>query len=260
MATLDDVVAAVDRLHRSVGTQSPTVTIYQTQIGGGGNGSFQRMGNGLSRLFGRGNAGGAGGSGNAGGGGPPVPGAKGGGGGSALGKAGNVAGAAIAIATAMYDAAEKVKEFAKAQEDTARRLAQFSPSQAANIGQLDANRALRDLEKGEATAGSGRQLTDGINRFEEAIQPIETAILDLKNSIAGTLMDTLGSLIEWITKLVNEIRGLFGLKPLGGDGAGNAETLGEFLGRVSADEERRQKAAGRRIDAARRINAQGLAN
>jgi len=255
VATLDDVVAAVDRLHKAVGSQSPTVTIYQTQIGGGGGGVFQGTGRSLANLFHHhGRTGGGGGNG-----GPPVPGAKGGSN-SALGKAGNVAGAAIAIGTAMYDAAQKVKEFARVQEDTARRLAQFSPSQAANIGQLDANRAIRDLEKGEATAGSGKQLTDGINRFEEAIQPIETAILDLKNSIAGTLMDTLGSLIEWITKLINELRELFGLKPIGGPGTGNAETFGDFLGRISADEERRQKAAGRRIDAARRINQQGLIN
>lgn len=260
-ATLDDVVAAVDRLRNVVGNQSPSSVISQPQIRGGNfpsSGGFS-----LKRLFG--------GSGGGGGGGTAAPfgfGVGGGKGGGAGGGAAGVAAGAVAIGAAMAQAAEKVKDFAKAQEDVARRLAQFSPSQAATIAGLDANRALRDLNTGEETSGTSQKLADSINSFEETIQPLIVVITDLKNIIAGAAMDVLTELAGWIKKLINAIIDAVNalkwwgepLKRLGEDAQVNNGGFGDFLGRIATEEERKKRAAEARINAARKINDKGLMN
>lgn len=269
-ATLDDVVAAVNRLREAVGNSSPSSVITQNQyeqiaqsrFGGGGDndeggGVFRRIGRGVRSFFGGGGGKGGAGGGAARGAASAARGAGGGlaGAGAGLGAVAGVAGGAVAVAGAMYEAAQRIKEFAHAQEDAMRKLAQFSPSQAAIMAQLDANRAMRNLEQGEATAKSSQRLVDAIDHYEKAITPLETAVENLKNEIAGHLMEGLANVTEGLTKVAGLMEKGGGV---GGVINGNPETLGEFLDRISKQEEAKQAAARKRIEAARRINQKGL--
>lgn len=249
-ATLDDLLNELKRLNAATGGQSPSSVLTQANArgianaqGGGGGilGRLTRGVQGATRAV-QGATGGAGAG---------VGGALRGAG-AALGGVGAVAGGVVAFGAALYEAGKAVREFASEQEATARRLAQVSPSQAANIAQLDVNRTFRDLEQGEATAGSGKEMTESIDRFEAAILPLETAILDLKNSIASGLMDVLTTVIGVIVDVINEIRSWLVKKPLGADKEPGPEIFGDFLKRIAEEEERKERKAAQRIDAARR--------
>lgn len=120
-------------------------------------------------------------------------------GGSFVGLAGRAT-AAAAVLGKLWESGNKLVE---EQEQAARKIAQFSPSIAAAVGQLDAQRAMRALQTGEKTAATTSAMTAAINRKEQAQQPIDILVTNLKNTAATAwlnfqtkLFDALGPMAE----------------------------------------------------------------
>lgn len=195
----------------------------------------------------------AAGAGGAGGGAGAGAGAAGAAGGAGAGGAAAAAGAAfppaaiIAVATlALIELAKAGVEASYALQEHNHRLGEFSPSQAANAGVMESRRAVRDYEKGEATAGTGGSLDDAINRWEAATQPMEVLATNIGNVMASGFMNYIATIAELLTPLVTV------LNKLTGSGDQELPSLGGYLVETYQREVAKDAAARDRIAAARR--------
>jgi hypothetical protein len=129
-------------------------------------------------------------------------------GGEALGSSFvGLAGRATAAAAVLSKLWESGNKLVDEQEQAARKIAQFSPSIAAAVGQLDAQRAMRALQTGEKTAATTSAMTAAINRKEQAQQPIDILVTNVKNTAATVwanfqtkLFEALGPMAEAANK------------------------------------------------------------
>lgn len=178
------------------------------------------------------------------------------GGAAAAGMAVPVIGVIIAATFALVEMTKATINVAYAQEDHARKLAQFSPSQAANIAQLDMARIQRNVETGEATAPSSGDLTRAINRLEKAIQPLEILLTNLVNEVAAGAIEKIVPAVDAYMVIMKPL--LDGVqaiaKLLGGKDEEQATSLGEWAAKVAREQDQKDAQARAAIDRLRRAD------
>lgn len=128
--------------------------------------------------------------------------------GGAGSKAAAGAGIALKFAEAVYEFGKATYAFARDLEKEVRRLAEVGPSQAIAAAELDVNRILRDIKKAEDTAGSSKDLMESLNRFENAIAPLEALLTNISNTIGSTLLDLMSTMAEAVNELLALVPGL----------------------------------------------------
>jgi len=168
-------------------------------------------------------------------------------------------GVVVAATVALVELAKAGHDLAYSQEEHARKLAEMSPSQAANVQQLDYQRMMRDFEKGEATAGSSGNMMESIDRFEKAIQPIETAVTNIMNTVGTQAMESLSNIAEGVNVILEGLKNApmgvgKAIKAVleGEENGKNGELLGDFMKRVHDEEKAKRDAAQKRIDELKR--------
>lgn len=115
------------------------------------------------------------------------------------------AGAAAILAIALAEAAKQAYAFARAQEQEVRKLAEFGPTQARAIAQLDANRILRDVQTARETGQSSQVLTDAIDRLETTLRPIEVLLTNLANNAAAGLIELTNQAVKELSDLAAKV-------------------------------------------------------
>lgn len=118
---------------------------------------------------------------------------------AALGPVGAVAAGVAALGVAAFRATQEIYAFARAQEQEVRRLGEAGGGQqAAAIAILDYHRTERDLDMAQKTGASAETLTEGINAFEQALQPIQIVGTEIANVLGGTLLELVTKVVELI--------------------------------------------------------------
>lgn len=194
-------------------------------------------------------------------GGTPAPGGKGKKptGFAALPTGAKVAAVAVGATAALVALGKAAVHLGYQMEGEARRLAEVSPSQAANVTILDAQRTVRDFEKGEATAGSSGQLLETLNRLEKAAQPFLVASTNVMNTFTAAVINPIADIVEVgenILEVVKKIPVIGAL--LDGPPNDQGELLGRFLDAVHKDQQKKAQDAQNRINAARNANPRRL--
>lgn len=131
----------------------------------------------------------------------------------AIGGAATGAGIAVIFAVAVTEFGKAVYDFARAQEQEIRRLAQFGGQQALGTAMLDAERTMRDIKTAQETGQSSLNLTESISRFEDALQPIESLITNIANSVGSGLLDMLTGMLDAIRPGVEIIKAIYDVLP-----------------------------------------------
>lgn len=138
-------------------------------------------------------------------------------------------GAIVALGAAAVVATQEVYNFARAQEDEVRRISEQSGAAAGGLANLDVARLERDIAMGRETEDSSERLLDGIDKFEQALHPIEVAATKVANLVGGALLETIGAMLE----------------PLGKA----AEYLSEILDHLTDNEVKRRDSMAGALDA-----------
>jgi hypothetical protein len=164
----------------------------------------------------------------------------------------------LAAAVALYKVGEAGKKLAHEQEDYARKLGQVSAHQAVIMAELDVNRQMRAIDKGENTAATSEKLMRSIDRYEAATQRWEESWNNLKNTVGAVVLEKVAAVVEKVEPLadiLNEIAELISKIP----GVGGREKkpedeptwLWEWMEGVQRDQDRKHAEGQRRIDRAR---------
>jgi hypothetical protein len=127
---------------------------------------------------------------------------------AAGGAAAAMAGPAAAVAAfgaALVSASQEVYSFARAQEETIRTLSEYNATLAHAAAELDIGRLERDIRLGEATEGTGREMLDSMDRFEESLAPIQEAATNLANMVGGALLDVITGMATVITPMAEAV-------------------------------------------------------
>lgn len=157
---------------------------------------------------------------------------------AAGGALGAVAGAAALLVVGFIKAKEAITEWTDAAFATAQRLSEVSGSMSAIMAEREIQQMMRDVRRGEATAGSTRELMNSeANRKEQELR-IDIALDNLKNTVLSISNDVLADVLEPIAEAVEFIAEQFGL--------GEKKVEGVGLGGAAMTE---AMAAGARIDA-----------
>jgi hypothetical protein len=168
------------------------------------------------------------------------------------------AGAVVTAASAVVDLTKASIRLAYEQERHAKELAQYSPQIAASFGALEANRAFRKVDTGFATAGTTDELTQSIDRFEKAVQPIDQLGRNLGNLAGSAIMQTLATIAEGLQPLAEAVEDVLEVVTLGGyqrgGGGDQGQLFGDWLASVDKQAEARQRAADVAIRGARVAN------
>lgn len=122
-----------------------------------------------------------------------------------LGPVGLAIAGIAAAGVVCWELAKAGRNLAYAQERQLRALSEYSPHQAIGIAQLDVARIGRQMQMGQAEAASGKELTDSINRFETALQPLEIMFDRLMNTVGARLLDVGEGLVEIVTVIVKPL-------------------------------------------------------
>lgn len=180
--------------------------------------------------------------------------------GAAAGPVGLIIAGGVALTLALVEAAKAGVDFAYGMEQNARKLAEVSPSQAANVTQLDIGRTRRAIDTGESTAGSSQKLTEAIDRFEAATQPIEKLLTTLANTFGAVFLELLSdgaekmnTMIE-LFKIMNPIAAR-ALENMENNRKGEAVFFGDWVKKVAADQDRKEREAKEAIERIRRAQA-----
>jgi hypothetical protein len=144
-------------------------------------------------------------------------------GGKSFAKGAGVAGAAV---TGVIMAVSAVNDFRKAvvkateeQLAAARKLAEVSPQMAVIFAQTDVQELKRNIRKGQAQAGSTRELARSDQRRKDAMEPLENALADIKNQTLSVLNDLLVPAIKACADVAQWMKRNW---PFAGDPAGLA--------------------------------------
>jgi hypothetical protein len=137
--------------------------------------------------------------------------------------------AAIGFGKAIHGAAE---ETLRAQE----RLARASGAMASVFAEREVIEILRDQRQGGKLAGTARDLSRGEQSLKDTVEPIETLITNIKNTVLASMERILSDILTPVS-FIAEIAG----KQLFGDP--KEDPLTEALKRI-ADETERRRAAG----------------
>lgn len=109
-------------------------------------------------------------------------------------------GAIVALGAAAVIATQEVYAFARAQEDEIRRVSENSGAAAGGLANLDVRRLERDIAMGQSTETTSERLLDGLDKFEQALHPIEVAATKVANLVGGALLETIGAMLEPVGK------------------------------------------------------------
>jgi hypothetical protein len=121
--------------------------------------------------------------------------------------------AAVILATAAVEFGKAVYDFARAQENEVRRLAQYGAEQSVAVAQLDAERQLRDIKTAKETGASSSDLMNSLNNFEEALRPIESLITNISNTVAGRLLDIITGVLDAVKPIVDVLKDIYDALP-----------------------------------------------
>lgn len=127
------------------------------------------------------------------------------------------------LAIGLVEAGKAAYGFARAQEKEIRRLAEVGGAQAAAVAILDVNRIKRDIRTAGDTADTSTGLTKSIDRFEDALRPVEALATNIANVAAGGLLDLLTSAVDLL-----------------GDAADGITQIATDLGLWKADDKRKE--------------------
>lgn len=117
------------------------------------------------------------------------------------------------LALGALEAGKATYEFARQQEAEVRRMAEFGGQQAAAIARLDAERVGRDVKTANETGTSSTELTESISKFEDALQPIESLVTNIANSIAGGVLDMFTDMLEMMQPAVDTVKAIYDCLP-----------------------------------------------
>lgn len=184
-----------------------------------------------------------------------------------------IAGAVIAAAAALYELTKAAKDAGVAlvnqQEARLHELSEFSGQHASAEAQLEAGRAQRAVESGEATGDSAEKFADSLDRFEEAARPLKDLVDTLQNLLGSGILDALTAIIEPVGQLAKAATDIAENLPFVGKAIKDRNEqernrqkegglFGDILARTYQDQERRAKAARDAIDATRRAHDRGI--
>ncbi len=108
------------------------------------------------------------------------------------------------LGAAALEAGKAVYSFARAQEAEVRRLGEVGGEQAAAIALLDINRLLGDIKTARETGDTSSGLTKSLERFETALQPIESLMTNLANVVAGGLLDVAAEAVDFLGTIAKD--------------------------------------------------------
>ncbi len=171
--------------------------------------------------------------------------------------AGAVAGGAAVVITAVVSAIQKAHEaiikFTDSAMKEAQRLSAVSGSQAALMAERDIQQMMRDVKKGEATAGSMSDLVKAESKRKDQENRIEIAMSNASNSILATLNRIIADVLEPVADAVEFIAKQFGMGDRKIEGVG----LGGVLSEATVAAAKRDEAGKSLMDVARAAAAAG---
>lgn len=128
--------------------------------------------------------------------------------GGAAGVVGAAVGAVISLVEGLVKARNAINDWTESAFESAARLAEVSGSMAAVMGQREINQVRRDVERGEATAGSAGRLQEAESRRKDEENKLGATIDNATNNVLAEMNKLLTPVIE----LLNA--GVEGLKEL----------------------------------------------
>lgn len=155
---------------------------------------------------------------------------------AAGGPVGIAIGAVVALGFVALEAGKAVYAFAKAQEDTIRKLGEVGPVQAAAVAKLDAERTFRDVKTAQQTGGSSEELIKALDKFESYLQPIESLLTNLANNVGTQMINTLTGLLVIMEPLVNVLTLIYNNLPGVKKIDVNPQTTWDFLKNIEEDQ------------------------
>lgn len=130
-----------------------------------------------------------------------------------LGRGAAAAGAVGGIVGAAVAATKAVGGMAEAALEAQRKLAQVS----GDIAAIFAERHVRDVFRGQAQgariAGTTAELARAEADFKDALEPIESLWINIKNSILAPTLDILTNLLKPVTFIAEKVNELVGKAP-----------------------------------------------
>ncbi len=121
--------------------------------------------------------------------------------GVAAGTVGVAVGGAVALGTALFKANEAVGAWTDAAFRSSERLAQVSGSMAAVHAQREVRQLMRDIQRGEKTAGSAKDLMESEDRRKNAFEPLMTSLDNLLNTALSIANDILTGLMDFLNPI-----------------------------------------------------------
>ncbi len=125
--------------------------------------------------------------------------------GAAAGAAAAVVVAFVAVAKVAWEAYKALNHYTEAAMREAQRLSEVSGSMAAIIGERDMMQMMRDVKKGEGTAGSARALMESEAKRKDQETRLEIVFDNAKNSILAVLNDILANVLQPIADVAEFI-------------------------------------------------------
>lgn len=152
----------------------------------------------------------------------------------ALGGATKVAGVLGGIAAGALEFGKAVKGMTDESIRFGEKLSQVSASMAGVMAERQMREIFRDQRQAENVVGTTRELANSEQNFKDTMEPIESAIVNIKNSILIPIMDTLTEMLAPVKAIAEEIN-----KALGGGAV--PETLGDTLKGLADEAEAAKK-------------------
>jgi hypothetical protein len=165
-------------------------------------------------------------------------------------KLGSAAAVVTLVVTAFQMAYEATTKWTEEALDSARKLASVSGSMAAVMAERDIAQMFRDIQRGEATAGTAHDLVTAESRRKEEENRISTVIDNAKNSVLAVMNELIADILRPIADALEEITdGLFGKKDISGVG------VAAFEGDIRSAAKEMDRAGRTLMDIAREAGA-----
>lgn len=113
--------------------------------------------------------------------------------GGTLGKALGGIGAIGAVA---FESVGRLREWSSQLHRSNMEFAEFSGSMRAVQQEQEARRIQFEAQRGEARAGSSRELAEALSRLQNQLAPVEDAMANLKNNIAAAMSNALSTMLD----------------------------------------------------------------
>lgn len=171
----------------------------------------------------------------------------------AAGAASVVATAFIAVAVAVNKAYQAVDHFTEAAMATAKHLSQVSGGMAAVVAQREIGEIMRDMKRGQATAGRAQDLMRSESRRKDQENRLEIVFDNAKNGVLTLLNDMIAGVLKPIadaTEAIADVLGMSSSKVEASGVAGMEGDVGGAMHRHDADAARLMEIARKHAAAA----------